>query len=130
MWRVVAAGVVLGAAGCSSLQPIREPAQFIAETRPAVVYLTHRNRAVLIIAHPAMRGDTVYGTWPDQPRPVSIPLSQIQSVEALRRDGKRTAMLVGGISIVAGVAVYALVQSANGHHDWTCDYTHAVPTCG
>lgn len=117
-------------AGCSSLQPVQEPARFISETKPAVVYLTHRNRAVLIVAHPTVRGDTVFGMWPDQPRTLSVSLSQIQRVEAVRRDRKRTALLVGGVSVLAGVAVYALVQSANGHHDWTCDYTHAVPTCG
>jgi hypothetical protein len=123
---------VLGLAmvGCSSLQPVREPAHFITQTKPAVVYVTHRSRAVLVIAHPRISGDTVHGTWPDQPRPIAVPLSQVQSIEAVRRDGKRTAMLVAGLTILSGVGVYALVQNANGRDDWTCDYNTAVPRCG
>jgi hypothetical protein len=73
-------------------------------------------------------GDTVYGTF--QARPVAVPLSQVQGVQAVQRDGTRTALLVTGVAILAGATVYAIVQSANGQNDWYCDYNSAVPVCG
>jgi len=109
---------------------VREPARFITEASPTVVYVTHHSRAVIVIANPRVSGDTVHGTYAGDTRPVAVPLSQVQSVEAIRRDGGRTAVLIGGVTLLAGIAVYAFVQEAKGHNDWTCDWNSAVPRCG
>lgn len=122
--------LILGTTGCSSLQPVQAPAEFIAAARPPVVFVTHRNRALIVIANPRVAGDTVYGTWFGETRPVALPLSHVQSVAARQRDRKRTVLLVAGLTVLSGTAVYAFVQSANGHNDWHCDYNSAVPVCG
>jgi hypothetical protein len=126
----MAVAALAGITGCSSLQPVRQPAEFIATAAPNVVYVTHRNRALIVIERPRVSGDTVYGNWQGQTRAVAVPLSQVQSMLARRRDGGRTALLVAGVTILAGAGVYAVVQSANGQNDWYCDYNSAVPVCG
>ena len=126
----MAVAVVLGTMGCSSLQPVRQPAEFISASTPPVVYVTHRNRALIVIERPRVSGDTVYGNWQGQSRPVAVPLSQVQSMLARRKDGGRTALLVAGVTILTGAGVYAMVQPANGQNDWYCDYNSSVPVCG
>jgi hypothetical protein len=128
--RAMVAALAVATAACSSVQPIREPVQFIAASSPSLVYVTHRNRSVLAIANPRVSGDTLHGTWAGETRPVALPLSQVQSVEALQRDRKRTAFLVAGLGIFTGVAVYAFLQNDAGREPWECDWNSALPRCG
>ncbi len=125
---VVAALSVPIVSACMSLQPIREPAQFIAASHPRVVYVTATNRAQLAIELPRVSGDTLHGTWVANGAPIAVPLSRVERVEAPQRDGARTFAFAAGAVVVGGVLIYAIAQSSTGE-DIGCSY-HTWPPRG
>jgi hypothetical protein len=111
--------IVLGTLGCATLQPLREPAQFIAAQNPKVVYVTYKNRTVEGIVQPRVSGDSLYGALHNSPgHRVAVPLSQVQLVRALQPDKKRTTMLIAGLAVFAATSVYVLAKTGN---DASCD---------
>lgn len=126
--RVVVTLLAAAALGCKSLQPIHEPAQFIAAANPPVVYVTAKNRALLAIELPRISGDTLHGTWQATGNAIAVPLSRVERIEAPQRDGKRTFAFAAGATIVGGVLIYALAQSSSGQ-DIGCSY-HTWPPRG
>ena len=131
--------LLVGTAACSSIRPVREPARFIAEQKPPVVYVGYVTEGVGYtreMTNPQIVGDSVVGTWTEGNSPASIPMRDVHSVAALRRDGARTAMLLGGAAVVTGVMAYVLLQNAAGNNDWYCDYSpnrrgpFGEPYCG
>ena len=117
--------VLLGSVGCATLQPLREPAQFIAKENPKVIYVTYKNRSVVGVAQPRVSGDSLFGTLQGQPAPVAVPLSHIQSIEAIQPDGKRTALLIAGLTVFTVGGVYILLKTGQ---DESCD--SIVDPCG
>jgi len=117
--------VLLSSVGCATLQPLREPAQFIAKENPKLVYVTYKNRSVVGVARPHVSGDSLFGTVQGQPAPVAVPLSHVQMIEAIQPDRKRTALLIAGLAAftVSGVAV--LLLTGNGE---SCD--NVYDPCG
>jgi hypothetical protein len=129
--RISSLVVVLSSAGCASLQPVRDPARFIAEARPGVVHVTHVSGAVLVVTAPQVRGDTLVGTRQGIARPVALPLTHVQRIEAIQRDRRRTTFLIAGGTAVAATLAYVLLQPASGNGA-SCDYTHVThpfPDC-
>jgi hypothetical protein len=126
------AAVVLSGLGCATLQPVRQPAQFIPDAKPQVVYVTFRNHSKVTIAQPRVRGDSLFGTVPGVSEPVAAPLAHIERVEARQRDRKRTAWLIAGLGVLTAAGVFALGQSGGGDFNHPCntigtddcDYSH------
>lgn len=119
------------AAGCHSLQPV--PLRYIAETRPAVVYVADGFGVVTTITNPRLSGDTVVGTVPGANTPVALPLHEVQRVSTVRLNRGRTALLVGGIAAAGAFMAYAVLSNAGGRSDFTCDYnnpSYLGPQCG
>ena len=124
-------GMLLGSAGCVSIRPLRDPARFITESTPAVVYVTHNNGALLTISHPRVSGDSLLGTWDAAAQPLALPLSQFRRVAALQRDKTRTTLLIAGASMITVSMAYLLTRGAadarqpcnfeGGHHAGGCD---------
>ena len=117
--------VLLSSLGCATLQPLREPAQYIATESPKVIYVTYKNRYVVGVTQPRVSGDSLFGTVQGQPAPVAVPLSNIQLIEAIQPDGKRTALLIAGLTAFAVTGVYVLLQTGD---DESCD--SVVDPCG
>lgn len=134
--RVTAAGILAASVACSHVREVFEPARFIAEKKPPVVYITQRSRAVVAIANPRVSGDTVFGTLPGDNSPVAVPFSQVHSVAATRLDAARTALLATGVTLASALAAYAFFGTASGRSNWYCDYNSSVrgpagePLCG
>jgi hypothetical protein len=137
--RITAAGILVATAACSSLRPVRQPVRYIAETSPPVVTVAYVFNGVGFtreMANPRVVGDSVYGTWTEGNRPAAVPVSDIHAVASLRRDPTRTAFLVAGVTVAAGIMTYALFQKSNGQSDWACDYNTSAlsgsgaPRCG
>jgi hypothetical protein len=103
--------LLLGSAGCVSVQPLRDPARFIAESRPAVVYATHRDGALLTIDTPRMSGDSLIGIWRPIAQPLSLPLSQLKRVDAVQQDRTRTTVLITGATLAATAVVFLLTRT-------------------
>jgi len=111
--------ILLGTLGCATLQPLREPAQFIVAQNPKVVYVTYSNRTVEGVAQPRVSGDSLFGALQGNPsHRVAVPLSQVQLMRAKQPDGTRTAMLIAGLAVFAATSVYVLAKTGN---DASCD---------
>ena len=106
--------LVLGSAGCVSIQPLRDPAAFIAEASPPVVYVTHNSGALLAIAHPKVSGDSLVGTWSAISQPLALPLNQFKRISAMQRDKTRTTMLITSVSIITVTMGYLLSRPTSG----------------
>lgn len=109
--RVPVLVVLLSSLGCATLQPLREPAQFISRENPKVVYVTYKNRSVVGVARPRVSGDSLFGTLQGQPAPVAMPLSRVQVIEAMQPDRRRTTLLIAGLAAFSITTVVVLLQT-------------------
>jgi hypothetical protein len=103
--RLSLTALFLGALACSSVQQVRDPVQFMA-TRPDLVVVIYDDRSEVPVAQPEMRGDTLFGTWQGLSEPVAVPLSQVQRIDAIQRDSKRTTLLIVGLATAGAVMTY------------------------
>ena len=126
--RVVPAAFLLGSIGCATLQPVEQPARFIPDRNPQVVYVTFKNESRVTLARPLVRGDSLVGTVEGVSHPVAAPLSHIQRVEALQRNPGRTRWLVVGIGALTVVGAFVLAQPAVGG-ELGCDATYYRSEC-
>src|SRR5574341_95492 len=124
--RVVLVAVLLGTGACASVQPLVEPAQFIAQANPPVVYVTFKNHSKVSLTRPRVSGDSLHGWVTGMASPVGAPLSHIERVEVRRRDRKRTTLMIVGLTtLTAGTALYALLQGGgNTVSGLSCDATY------
>ena len=111
--RIAAAGLLLSVLACRSVQDV-QPAKFIPQHKPALVWVTTTSSAVLGIAQPRIQDDTVRGMWAGSQRPVAIPLSGVQTMQARAPSPTRTAILVGTLGLVAGGTIWFIVQKNSG----------------
>lgn len=135
--RVAALSLLAMTVGCARVSEVFEPARFISERNPSVVYVTQLNRAVVTIVNPRVSGDTVLGTVWGENRALAVPFSDVHSMSAVRVDGVRTTLLALGVTAGAALTGYILFGTANGHNDWFCDYDPpqgrggaGAPVCG
>jgi hypothetical protein len=112
----------LAFAGCRSIQPIDDPARFITQSQPAVVFVTHSNGAELTIARPHMSGDSLLGTWQGASQSLALPLNSVKQVRAERPAKTRTIVMISGLTIVAGSLAFLVAQDA-GSGGFNCDYS-------
>jgi hypothetical protein len=125
--RVSLAAVLPLAVGCVTVQPVQEPAQFIPQAKPNVVVVIYNDNSEVPVSEPRMSGDTLVGTWLGLGEPVAVPLNQVQRIDALQRDKKRTTLMIVGISAVGAAGIYALVQAATSGRN-ACDYSYQPGT--
>ena len=122
-----AAGLVLlGTVACTSVQQVREPAQFIPQAKPAVVVVFYHDNAQVPVADPRISGDTLLGTWAGLGEPVAVPLSEVRRMEAVQRSSSRTTFLIAGLTALTVGGVYAI--SSMGGSGSVCDAAYAPPT--
>jgi hypothetical protein len=105
--------LVVSSLGCVSVRPLRDPATFIAEAKPPLVYVTHNNGAQLTIVHPRVSGDSLLGIWQDVAQPLALPLNHLQRIEASQRDKTRTRLLITGVSVVTGALAFLLTRTTS-----------------
>lgn len=108
------AAVLLSAIGCASLQPVRDPAQFIPQHLPARVWVVTTNNATLAVAQPRIDGDTLRGTWEGRSAPLAVPLRDIERVEAVQRDKTKTIVLVATLATLTAAGVYGFTRRGGG----------------
>ncbi len=106
-------GLLLAAAACTTLREVPQ-AQFIPQHKPAFVWVTTTDHALVRVTEPRIDGDTLRGTWPGGQGPIAIPLNRIQSVRAKMPARARTVLAVTSLGLVGGYVVWLLEQpSAN-----------------
>lgn len=107
--RLTLSALVLGAVACSSVQTVRDPAQYMSG-RPDFVLAVFNDGSEMPISNPQLRGDTLFGTWQGLNEPVAAPLAQLRRIDAIQRDSKRTALLVVGLATASGVITYGFTR--------------------
>jgi hypothetical protein len=100
--RVAAVGLVLAVPACTTIRQV-QPAQFIPQHTPALVWVTTTSNAIVAMAKPQIDGDTLRGTWAGTQNPVAIPLQRIKSVHAKTLARTRTLLVFATLGLVAGV---------------------------
>jgi hypothetical protein len=120
--RIALAALLLATGGCHTVRPLWEPEEFLARSKPPLVYVVQRDHPVtLALAHPRLTGDTLRGT-DGSGRPVALPWDDVLDVYARRLHGGRTVFVVTSITLVSATAVYAFVQKANGNVYTPCEF--------
>ena len=112
--RVSLAPVLFSAIGCATMQPVRDPAQFIPQHLPAQVWVVTTNKATLGIAQPWIDGDTLRGTWAGRSDRLALPLRDVQLVQAMQRDKTKTIVLVATLTTLTAAGVYGFTRRGGG----------------
>ena len=94
------------------------PQQLLAERQPARVRITRADHTAIILRHPELVGDTLYGIARDSAGPAGprqgVPLSDIAQVAIRRQDPLATGLLALGSAALAGVGVLIWASSLPG----------------
>jgi len=109
---------VAGVSACTTVRPI-QPAEYLEDNAPPVVWVTYTDNTVVSIAEAEVRRDTLRGML--QGARVKIPLSEIQSVQARVRDGRKTAIVLTVLGIGAVTGIYLQWVSKSGPDALTID---------
>jgi hypothetical protein len=126
--RVAAVGWLLAVAACTTLRDV-QPAQFIPQHAPALVWVTTTNDALVPVAQPYMDGDTLRGKWAGTEKPFAIPLQGVESVQAKRPARAQTALLIATLGLVAGAMIRSVAASGARSVQDQCINPDTDPTC-
>ncbi len=124
--RLSPALVLLGSIGCATLRPVHDPAQFITQNHPLMVYITYTDNSSLPVNDPRVSGDSLFGKVAGAGSDtVAVPLHEVSVVQAVQHDKTRTVLLISGITAGTAAAIYAFSQVI-GNSACTGQGFHAV----
>ena len=111
--RVSLAFVLFGTIGCATVQPVPNPAQYIDQAHPPVLYVTYTDNSSVPVSQPRITGDTLFGTAPGVAgaEAVAVALRDVTEIRAPQPDHQRTVMLVAAIAVGTAGGVFALTQA-------------------
>lgn len=118
--RLALAGLFMAGTACSSVQTVQNPAQYLT-TNPEMVVVIYNDNGEVPVAKPVMRGDTLYGEWAGLNEPIKVPMDQVQRIDAVQKDPKKTALFVTGLVAAAVVTTYGFSRAVQDHGS-ICDY--------
>ncbi len=121
--RLTLAALVVAAVGCSSVQQVQNPAEFLA-TNPTQILVTYEDRSEVPVAMPKLRNDTIVGTWDGLAEPVALPMSRIVRIDAVQKDTKRTALFIAGLVSATAVTAYGLSRESTDYGE-VCDFARS-----
>jgi len=121
---ILYAGLLLVTAGCMTVQKV-QPAQFIPQHHPSVVWVTANDNSYTPVSEPRIEGDSLKGLWSGLQDSIAISLNQIQSVQARMPSPKRTVLLVTSLGVISTAVVYTLLTAgSSGSIDNGCPLDH------
>jgi hypothetical protein len=107
--RALVALIPLAAAACVSTRPVLVPARFIPARQPELVWVTVQNGERLPLSRPTIVGDTLHGHHLGER--IAVPLTGVRVMHARQSDRTRTALLVAGVGVLAGLVVWRASES-------------------
>jgi hypothetical protein len=110
MRRIALTGLLLAGAACTSVKPV-QPAEYIPQHKPSTVWVTYTDNSYVPVDNPTVVGDTLKGTWAGLQEPVTIPFSQIQTVQAKMPNKKKTVMLFTVVGLAAAGVAYTVATA-------------------
>ena len=115
--KLLGAALVLSSAGCYSISPLAKPGAYITEKQPPLVWVADTAGEVIRVEGPSVRGDSVVGTLQGTTEPIAVELTPEHAVFARQKSTRKTVELVGGISLLAGLATYGFIKGQGGPED-------------
>jgi hypothetical protein len=103
---------LLATTACTSVQPVQEPAPFIAGKRPNTIYVLDNRGRVYTVVKPQVEGDSLVGVSPRMDRPVGMPMSSVIRVMAPQPDQGRTTLMAVVLAAAAGGLVYFAIHAS------------------
>lgn len=119
--RITLAGLLVAVAGCKAVVSV-QPAEFIPQHSPDVVWVTYTDNSYVPVAQPRIVGDSLKGTWVGLQEPVSISLKEIQTVQAKVPSPKRTIILFTSLGVVSTAVVYTLFTAGTSGKPSGCGF--------
>lgn len=114
--RSLVALVPFAAAACVTVRPVAAPVTFIPQQQPELVWVTaadHEGQTIPV-GRPTIRGDSLHGHWLGTSERVSLHLPRVTSIVARQPDPRRTALLVAGVGLIAGLVVWRASVANSG----------------
>jgi hypothetical protein len=124
--RVTAALLLVATTACYGVRPVASPSTFIQTENPEAIWIADDNGEVLELMSPTLKGDSVVGSLDGLDEPVTVELDPENPVYARQKDAFKTATLVGGLGLVAGLAVYGFAVGGGGEK--VCNNNAQKPT--
>lgn len=107
--RAVAAALLISLTACMTMQPVRDPGPYIQARRPARVWVTTPDSALVVHA-PRIYLDSVYG-YDERGQQLWVALGDARQVQVRRASTPRTTLLFVGLG-VGTVAALILLSGA------------------
>jgi hypothetical protein len=126
--RVSLALVLFSTIGCATVKPVLNPAQFVAQQHPKVLYITYSDNSSVPVSQPRISGDSLFGAAPGEAgsEAVAVPLHDLASIRAPQHDKSKTALLIAVIAAGTVGGVYTLTQIVG--QSCTTNAFHADPS--
>jgi hypothetical protein len=101
--------LLLSVTACTSLQPVIEPNGYVARKNPSFVVITtvNENEDPIVLTRPQVQGNTLTGTFEGEP--VTFPMMNIRTVQAVQPDRKKTMFAILGGVVSVGLVTYLMV---------------------
>jgi hypothetical protein len=119
-------------AGCTTLQPVGQPAQFIAEKQPSFVVITtdavQEGDDPLVINAPRVQEGQLSGLLFGEQ--TLVPLSKIHTVQANQFNKKRTIYAGISAAVIGAGLIYFVAESGNRRDDEACKPDGRYLGCG
>lgn len=120
--RLFLTAMFLAAGACSSVQAVHDPARFFADAHPDYVVVTYTDHSEVPVANPQMHGDTLVGEWRGLGEPVAVHMDEIQRIDAMQKDSRKTTLFVVALIGAAAVTAYGFSRAVQDHGE-ICDNT-------
>ena len=106
--RPVAAFLLATTPACMATSRVA-PAPYLATNHPAQMVVLDDQGSMHLLGDPAMVGDTLVGIEIGTEDTLSLPVSQVQQAVVQAKSPLKTAMLIGGLTALTGLAVVGIV---------------------
>lgn len=90
------------------------PAQYLSQHQPSQMLVKGNDGTVMVIQNPEMRGEDVVGLEFGTPDTISVPVSQVSEALVKVKSPGRTAILVGGMTILGAVTIVGFAVAKGG----------------
>lgn len=109
------AAVTVVLAGCMSMQPVKQPVEFLQRNNPEVLRLHQPGQELVVLRSPRLLSNgTVAGFDVIENANAEYSLSAFQVVEAKQIDKTRTAFLAAAGAALVGVAAWGIAHPGEG----------------
>ena len=98
----------------SAPRPVTAPVAFIEANRPSVIWVERKDGSTVLLQNPRVFSDSVYGYPANSKEEIWLAINDARSFRVRQVDRTRTALLVGGLAVVGGVALYLLAGKGPG----------------